>query len=411
MKIGIIVRTLLISGGVERQVMMLAKKFKAAGHTVTMYTYAYDKEACFPGMLDDVAIVELGETFAKASPSWASRIPRLGTLIHELHDMRCARGLAGRIDADTDVLNPHEHTGARVAYYFKRHHPRVSSVLMLSDLHLASWSLFDDPLFGSKRRNILQRAIAWLRDTYENRVFLAAQDRIAVLNFRTADFVKKFLNRTADVVRSGVDTDLFPYHKREGIRDKKIRILCNAIFFVHRRFEDVIAAFPELREKGYDPSLRIVGTYTHKGSAVAYHAKLVALVKELKLEDRVTFVGHIADSHKLLEEYNSADVFVFGSHMQTWGIAVFEAIATGLPTIVSRTAGASEMLTEGKHALLGTPGDPHSYAEALAKLADDPALYDRLSQEGSSYVKETITWDRYAEDLMELFAQARASRS
>ena len=407
MKIALIVRTLVISGGVERQVMMLAKEFKKAGHTVALYTYDYDRAACFPGMLDDLTIVSLPEG-VKQKPSWLSRIPRVRTIAHELHDMRRARELAALIEPDTEILNPHEHTGARVAYYFKRQHPTTPSVLMLSDLHLASWSLFDDPLFNPPRRNALQLALARLRDAYENRVFLAAQNRIAVLNFRTAEYVKKLLGRDADVVRSGVDTELFPYFERTGIQDKKIRILCNAIFFVHRRFEDVIAALPELIERGYDPTLRIVGTYNHKGSAVAYHARLVDLVKELNVEDRVTFVGHIADSHKLLEEYKNADIFVFGSHMQTWGIAVFEAIATGAATIVSRTAGAAEMLTEGKHMLLGTPGDPHSYAQVIERLAEDKNLYQQISRGGSEYVRQTITWQKYGADMIALFEKARS---
>jgi glycosyltransferase involved in cell wall biosynthesis len=129
-------------------------------------------------------------------------------------------------------------------------------------------------------------------------------------------------------------------------------------------------------------------------------------VAKRQLEDHVKFVGQISDQKILVSEYQNADVFVFASHMQTWGIAVFEALATGLPVVLSRTAGASEVLTEGENVFLADPGRPGTYARAIEELAINPPLYQKISRTGSDFVRRVITWENYAKGLLGLFEES-----
>src|SRR3989344_1552674 len=408
MKIAIIVRYLTISGGVEREVMMVAKEYIKMGHEVKIYTYRYDKDLCFPGLMKDLDITALDKTNSNFASRFA-KIRRVGGFFRELEENQRAKNLASVI-SPCDVLNPFDQIPMRVSYYYKKLYPRVPSVLMLSDLHIASWSLFTDPLFERAKPSIFQRFTNYFRDLWERHLFFGAQDKITVLNYRTQDFVNKYVKRDSSVIRSAVDSSLFVYKARTAINDKKIKILANGIFYIHRRFEDIIEAVSLLRKKGFDASLRIIGNYSHKDTARAYHEKLLSLARTLGVIEKVEFAGQIKESSNLVKEYQNADVFVFASHMQTWGIAVFEAMASGTPVVLCRTPGASEVLADGENVLLSNPAEPETIASAVELLATDEKKYLRMSEVGSRFVREEITWNKYAAGLAALFEEVSDRR-
>ena len=89
--------------------------------------------------------------------------------------------------------------------------------------------------------------------------------------------------------------------------------------------------------------------------------------------------------------------------MQTWGLAVFEAMACGLPTIVSNTTGASEVLEHGKNVLLVSPKSPEKIAGKIRRLIDNPFLYKDISKNSIDFVKNSISWQKYTEEMFDVF--------
>lgn len=405
MKIAIIIRFLTKTGGAQREALMLARELMKRGHEITVYTFAYERENCFLDEFKDIKIEILNLEHSEFLRRMF-RMPLVGGYIDRLAENRKARKLAFLIDRDTEILNPHDQGGMRVARHFKKHVRQIPSVLMLNDLHLASWSLFDDPMFNPPRRSFAKKIVHYFRDAYEIFFFFRSQDSIAVLNNRTKDLVKKYIRQDAIVVRSGLDADRFLFRQRGALSGKSINILCHGMFYVHRRFEDVIVAVKALLDSGYDPRLTIMGDFSHKDTALAYYTKLVHLVHELRLVDRIKFTGRVSEE-TLRSAYHSFDIFVFASHMQTWGLAVFEAMASGLPVILSRSAGASEVLTNEEQALLIDPCNPVGIVHAIIRLMHDPRLYIKLSIQGSNFVRENISWSRYAENMERLFQSVR----
>ncbi|MDO8510143.1 MAG: glycosyltransferase family 4 protein, partial [bacterium] len=144
----------------------------------------------------------------------------------------------------------------------------------------------------------------------------------------------------------------------------------------------------------------------HKKGAREYYDRLVQLVSELGLREAVTFIGSVP-SQQIPSTYQTHDILISCTHMQTWGIAAFEAMATGQLVILSRTTGASEVLTDRENVLIAEPLSPTSIRDSVKELFTDVSLCQKLSEQGARFVREKITWDKYAEAMLELFKQPR----
>ena len=398
MKIAIIIRSLVRSGGGERQALMLARELLKMGHDVKLFTYSFNRETCFPEVSNDLPIISSEDSeFTVPTPSgvfsWIRQYRR---------ENRMARRLADLIPNDVQVLNPHDEQSSRATRYYKKMNSLARSVLMLNDLHIARWSLFDDQVFSPRRKTFVEKVRSCIKDFFVNRASFAPQDRIAVLNNGTVPYVRKYLNREAVVVRSGVSLEDFPYTTRSPIAAPKIRLLSQGIFYIHRRFEDTIRAVALLRRDGFEASLDIVGEYAHKDTAESYYTKLVHLTHELGIADAVHFYGKVSDA-EFKKKLLTSDIFIFPNHRQTWGLVVFEAMATGLPVIISKTAGASEILKDELYALIIPPLSPESIRGAVIRLVRDKNLYMSLSKEGADFVRGNVSWQNYASEMLAIF--------
>src|SRR5262249_2640282 len=78
--------------------------------------------------------------------------------------------------------------------------------------------------------------------------------------------------------------------------------------------------------------------------------------------------------------YAAADVFVFPTFYDSFGLVATEAMASGLPVVCSAAAGAAELIEDGVNGLIVNDpwGDSTALADALGRLVDDPALRQRL---------------------------------
>lgn len=400
----------IVGGGTHRQIAMLAHELVSRGHEVKIYTLRYLPELAFPELMKGLQIISLDREY---SPSLSQffRVRFIGTFLHQWLENRQCRMLALHMDKDFDVLNPHDQMSMRVAYYYKKLVRDIPSAALMSDMLLANWSYADDEALRPPHRTFIQRCINWLRDDYQIRKFMSAQEVIAVLNYRTEHIASAFLQRTIRVTRTAVDASHFPYKERKPIqKGSKIKIMSHNVFFIHRRFEDTIRAVALLNKRGFDVHLTISGDYSIKDTARAYYARLQDLVRELGVRDRVVFRGPIS-SEELVKIYHESDIFVSANHLQTWGIAGFEALSTGLPVVISNTIGASEVLTHGENALLFEALNPHSLAEQIERLIREPELYLKISKTGRDFVHRTITWQRHADDFERFFAEAKKIHS
>jgi glycosyltransferase involved in cell wall biosynthesis len=106
---------------------------------------------------------------------------------------------------------------------------------------------------------------------------------------------------------------------------------------------------------------------------------LFAKISELGLEKSVVFPGYVSDDDLPLF-YNAAEVFVFPSTFEGFGLPVVESMASGVPTITSHGSSLEEVAGEG--ALLVDPLDVSSISEAIHQVLENTALQQELIQQG-----------------------------
>ncbi len=123
------------------------------------------------------------------------------------------------------------------------------------------------------------------------------------------------------------------------------------------------------------------------------------LVSELKLEKKVRFLGRVSDL-ELITLYSMADVFVFPSFFEGFGIPPLEAMACGAPVITSNTSSLPEVA--GDAALLIDPYDTHALAQAITQVLENKPLQEELRQKGFQRVQQ-YSWTRSASKMLTVY--------
>lgn len=124
-------------------------------------------------------------------------------------------------------------------------------------------------------------------------------------------------------------------------------------------------------------------------------------LRELGLEERVHFTGYVPDED-LPALYSAADLFVFPSLYEGFGLPVLEAMACGAPVVCSDTSSLPEVA--GDAALLVNPTDVRALAAAIERVLTDEALRASLQARGLERARR-FTWEEAARRTLEVYQQ------
>ncbi len=134
----------------------------------------------------------------------------------------------------------------------------------------------------------------------------------------------------------------------------------------------LLTAFAEVGHRRSDAILVIIG-----GGPLAEELRRYA--DELGLDDRVRFLGQRSDVPSLLPAF---DVFVLSSRHEGLPLAMLEAMASGLPVVVTEVGGVPEVVSHDENGLMVPPGDPIALAAAIESVLDDRSRSARLAAMG-----------------------------
>ncbi|MCD6519611.1 MAG: glycosyltransferase family 4 protein [Anaerolineae bacterium] len=161
-----------------------------------------------------------------------------------------------------------------------------------------------------------------------------------------------------------------------------------------KNFARLIKAYHLLRQRWHIPHHLVIG-----GTRGWLDEEIDQTIQELDLTQEVHLIGFVADED-LPILYSMADLFVFPSLYEGFGIPVLEAMACGTPVVTSSTSSLPEVA--GEAALLVPPTDVEALAEAMAKLLEDEELRADLQRKGFLQIKR-FTWRKAAQKLLQIY--------
>jgi len=187
-----------------------------------------------------------------------------------------------------------------------------------------------------------------------------------VLESTLGDVVKPWIS-----VPNMVDGDFFrlsPAHKNRPAENQHIFTFLNVgRMQAVKAQDDLLRAFASRFKDTKRCRLKI-------GGDGPLRQQLLALAKELRIEDQVDFMGNLSRK-EVASEMQQADVYVLASHHETFAIPLIESLACGTPIVATACVGP-EGIVNKENGILVEPGDIESLAEAMVRVHDNITDYN-----------------------------------
>lgn len=238
----------------------------------------------------------------------------------------------------------------------------------------------------------------WLRKgiwKLSNKVFERCSLVISLTQTIADELVRHGLKSEVRVLSGGIDIEQFAAKK--SYRNRK-RILHVGRMSHEKNVEAVVRAFGEVIKVLPDALLVVAGG----GPALEGLKKLAG---GLGLGEKVTFLGYVS-REKLGALYRRSDVFVTASAMETLGLVIVEAMASGLPVVGVAAGGVKDLVREGVNGYLVNPGDYRSMAKKIIHIFREEKLLEKLGK-NSRKLAEKHDVRKAVKELEEIYARLR----
>ncbi|MBM7854988.1 glycogen(starch) synthase [Desulfohalotomaculum tongense] len=140
-----------------------------------------------------------------------------------------------------------------------------------------------------------------------------------------------------------------------------------------------------------------------------YTIPLKRQARRMGIESRVYFTGYVDDSTRN-SLYKFADVAVFPSLYEPFGIVALEAMAARTPLVVSDTGGLAEIIDHGVNGLKAYTGNPNSVADNVLHMLLNPDSAGRMKERAYKEVVEKYNWQKIAGETVRLYEEILAAR-
>jgi len=196
-----------------------------------------------------------------------------------------------------------------------------------------------------------------------------------------------------EVIFFGVDISVFnPNVDGQGVRKRlefgedDIVVISTRAFYEDPPYnvECLIRAIPLILKKHRNIKFIIKGA----GPLENY---LKSLAKELNVSGYARFVG-LVPHHEVAQYLTAADIYVSTCLIDTTSVSLLEAMACGLPPIVTDIVGNREWIENGVNGFLFPPGNPKALAEKVIELAENKPLRKRFGERCVQIVEQKATW-------------------
>jgi glycosyltransferase involved in cell wall biosynthesis len=171
----------------------------------------------------------------------------------------------------------------------------------------------------------------------------------------------------------------------------------------NKNLEGLIRAFAKASKKlDLEYQLVLVGRVRDND----YYSLLSALVTDLGIKQKVIFTGHVPDED-LPKLYSAADLFIFPSFYEGFGIPAIEAMACGVPVILSNAPALPEV--GGNAALYFDPNNVDQIAQSIYTVLSDDDLKVDLAAKSQIRARE-FSWEKTARDTLDVYQAIAENR-
>lgn len=236
------------------------------------------------------------------------------------------------------------------------------------------------------------------------KVTLSLTDKIIVINENwqecytyTKTILEKYKTKIIEVP-CGVDTNIF---KPLNIKRDPNLIIFVSVLDRHHKFKGLDYLLESVKQLAMEnPKIRLL--VVGEGELKDYYQKMV---KEQGFEKNVEFIG-TKSPVELMELYNNASVFVLPSiDTEGFGTAVIEAMACGLPAIVSNIVGVAKDIINYKAGLIVKLKDSMELKNVINQLLKNSNLSEEISINGRKLVKNKYSWEKIIERIEKVYEE------
>ena len=323
--------------------------------------------------------------------------PMYGRNWHEFHRFYAAYYMWKILRKDPDTIFIATTWGmAKPFKFLKKYFPKSKMIVVAHGLEITR--------LNSKRE---LRAIRSVVESCDLILSVSRFTRDEIIN-RLSDINTthvKFLPNGVDVERfypCEVD-DLF--YKKYSLHQDSDLILTLARIIKRKAHDDVIKALPDIINDFPKAHYVIAGPHRKKDS---YLESLKILVKELSLENNVTFIDFIPDED-LKKIYSASKVYIMPSKTlhnegdsEGFGITFLEANACGCPAIGSYDGGIPDAVEDEVNGLLVQSGSSNEISKAIKKMFSDEDYRLSLAKKGIARVEESFTWKKLSAQMIDM---------
>ncbi len=320
-----------------------------------------------------------------------------------LHDSPLARQ-ANEAGLSTRPVESRRLSGLRLwglIRWIRRHHPDLIHVHTSEDLRLAGLALSLDsngtPLYLTRHMGLKHR-----RGGYFNRLIYRKIRRLYAISSYVAEGVRQNIPISSDriqILPPGIRVDRLAHPSCSPTEARERLDLCTPAGW------PVIGMLGRITPmKGHLEFLEALHRIRTQTPEVGFQALIVggagadpreqrlletieAQVHDYGLTDRVRLIGEVDESTTAL---TAMDLFVFPSHLESFGMALVEAMACGLPTVAYAAGGVTDIVEHDRTGLLVPVRDVPALAEAMLMLIEDENRRRRLGQNART---AAVRWD------------------
>lgn len=365
-----------VVGGIARVVHDLSHRLYQDGHDVTVVTY---RDGNVPYFEDDKGVkVHRVDNFMISSNNFIDWVMQLNfNMIAKVGEL-ISQG------EKFDVIHAHDWLTAYAGKTLKT----AYGISLVSTIHATE---------AGRNSGIQGETQKYINDT---EWMLTYESSEVIVN---SNYMKNELQRLfglpyekINVVPNGVNTNLFSeverdydFRRQYAMDNEKIILFMGRLVY-EKGIQNLISAMPKILANYHDAKLIIAG----KGGMID---ELRAQVNSLGLGNKVYFTGYL-NSKNVQKMYKCADISVFPSTYEPFGIVALEAMLSGTPVVVSDIGGLNEIVDHGINGMKSYAGNPNSLADSILTLLFDPKLCSDVVKNAQAKVKTDYNWQKIAQD-------------